>query len=74
MKYLVLYNDDYYDNGGVGFELFDDRGKAEAFITNRSLRASRSIEDCSYRVFYGEEREVNAVERITEMKIGVAKN
>ena len=35
MNFFVFYNDDYADNGGVGFAEFATAEQAEAFIAKR---------------------------------------
>lgn len=62
MKFFVYYHDDYYENGGVGLEEFDNQYDAEKFILARieDVPEKRSLKN--YTVIYGDKAEINAVQ------------
>ena len=68
MKYFVYYSDDYAELGGEGFECFDTKAEALAFIMER-LEMKRGdkalLTDGTYRLIEGRELTLAPVERVT---------
>lgn len=66
-KWFVYYNDEDY-----GFESFETQDAALAFITTRlAIHESADHDKClmHYKLFYGSELKIGAVERITKIAI-----
>jgi hypothetical protein len=69
MKWHVYYDDDYYDNGGVGFEVFDECDLAIKFIEDRIKHGeNRKIEN--YKLILGQEKKLNVVGVVSKIGIG----
>lgn len=66
--WFVFYDDDYADNGGIGFEFFSTQDQAIQFIQKRMDQdSSRTIEN--YQVIEGIERLIESVEVVTKIKL-----
>ena len=64
MKYYVYYSDDYADNGGMGFEEFNEKDEALSFIQSRF---SHDPKLSDYRLIKGSELNLRAVETVTKI-------
>jgi len=69
MTYFVYYNDDYYENGGVGLEQVNNSEAACAFIEKRIGQnpAERDLSD--YILIRGEELNIEKYEAVTKVKV-----
>ena len=68
MKFFLYYNYDSYELGGVGFESFDTKQEALQFINNiLSKTVGESVPLSSWILIRGQEINLKAVERITEV-------
>lgn len=69
MKHFVYYDDDYPDNGGVGFKEFESKRKVIEFIEKRIGESpmTRSIDN--YIVIVGAIKKIEAVETVLHVKI-----
>jgi hypothetical protein len=66
MKYFVYYDDDYIENGGVGFGKFDSLPEATKFIEDRiSQDKTRNIYD--YKIIVGKQLIIEIVETVTKI-------
>ena len=69
MEWFVFYNDDYPDNGGVGFHKCDSAQVAQRFIQNRMSEDPKYRTLDKYTVVEGEEHELIAIVQVT--KVGI---
>ena len=60
MKYFVFYNDGYYECGGVGFEVFNDKKKAIEFINERYQ--NNDFNGSIYRIVEGNKERIQIFE------------
>lgn len=69
MKHFVHFNDDYADNGGIGFKEFDTEGQAITFIEGRISEdpTSRSLKD--YTLIQGRVKCMKVVETVKHIKV-----
>jgi hypothetical protein len=66
LKYFVEYNDDYYENGGHGVEIFETKQIALDFIENRiSKDINRKLDN--YTLIYGQIIELKSVNVVTKI-------
>lgn len=68
MRYFVFYNDDYADNGGIGFEAFASEADALKFIEQRLSEHSNTGLD-AYRLVAGCEVNIEAAETVTRVRV-----
>jgi len=66
MKYFVLYDDGYCDNGGHGWKDFHTKEKALDYIEYRMKESEYSSLD-SYTLIEGKELALKSVEVITKI-------
>lgn len=69
MKYWVLYNYDYCENGGHGWESFDTKVGAEEFILECVHYCPKGYDPNHYTVLKATECPVKAIEVTTKVKI-----
>jgi len=65
MKYFVLYEDDYCENGGHGWKNFPTKEEALRYIEMRIARSGRDLDD--YTLIEGKELTLRLVEVITKI-------
>ena len=66
--FFVFYNDGHYENGGVGFEAFDDSDSVSEFILSRMAQDNeRSIDN--YTVVYGKQIDIEITEVVSKIKL-----
>lgn len=67
MKWYVFYRDDFFGNGGVGWQEFPDDQAALAFIETRLKNAPNpSVSD--YHVIKGTPITLKAIETVTKIR------
>jgi hypothetical protein len=64
--FYVFYNDDFPDNGGIGFEEFKTKTQATDFITVRMGKVKNAAL-ANYRLITGEELILKATQTITQV-------
>ena len=69
MKHFVYYDDDFPDNGGIGFEEFVSKSGAVAFIEKRINESPMTRTVDNYIVVSGEVKKIETVETVLHIKI-----
>lgn len=68
MKYFVYYNDGPYELDGVGFESFDSKELALAFVRERLQHAEKPNVD-HYTLIEGFEKKLEPFERVLDVRV-----
>lgn len=67
MRFFVYYQDDYYENGGIGLSCHEDKESALAFIHERlSLNKTNTLDH--YTLIEGKMLTLKAVEYVTKVE------
>ncbi len=68
-RYCVLYDYDYYDNGGVGWKFFEDSTSALVWIANVIEHNPGDAALSDFQLFEGKGLPLKAVEVATKIMV-----
>lgn len=68
-KWYVFYDDDYCEDGGMGFKGFDNSELALRFIEERMIDRDEEADISEYRLIEGVERRIVPYQQITKITV-----